>query len=105
MVGLKWLHVESDVVLVVLLSVDFSLDMLVTLFVKHHSSELDWWRSLLESRREVYVLGNNAFVEQRDHPLVDVLFVNWGRVRHVFLVLDVPLHLGVSLLTSFNYAG
>ena len=53
---------------------NFPLDMLLTLIVELDSSTSDWWGTLFERWCQVNILGNNTFVQERDHALVDVIF-------------------------------
>lgn len=78
--------------------------MLISLIVKDHGLELDWRCSLLKSRGQVHILGDDASVEQGDHSFVDVLLVDWGRVREVLLVFDKSLQLIFSLLACLDDA-
>ena len=78
---------------------NFILHMHVCFVVEFGSPELNWRSTFFKSWGQIYILWDNASVEQADHTFIYVLLRDWWRVLQILLFFKVLL---VSLVSEIS---
>lgn len=100
----NWLQVKFDVIFVEFLNENFAPDVFFTLIMESSPFKLNRRCTLLKSRCQIDILGNDTSIKQREHALVDIFLADRRRVGHFFLFFNELPQLPVPLIPLLYYS-